>query len=127
MYAYSIHFYGPYSEDLHTEVGLLESLGLVRERTRLAQSGNQYHILEATEEARLPEIEEFQPSIDVLQAEDAIVLELAATYDAFRLGGDHATALKRLRRKKGRKCDDGREDRALNLLRTIKLPVEDAI
>ena len=49
-YSYTLHFYGPYSEGLHAEIGLLESLGLVEEEaqvlgeafptTSLAQAGS---------------------------------------------------------------------------------------
>ena len=30
-YSYSTHFYGPYSEELQAEIGLLESIGIVTE------------------------------------------------------------------------------------------------
>jgi hypothetical protein len=54
----------------------------------------------------------------------AVVLELAATYDTFRvLGSYHRDALVRLRRKKGDKCDGGNEAAALELLGKLGLPV----
>jgi hypothetical protein len=58
-----------------------------------------------------------------MEREDLVVLELAATYDAYReTGSDHADALHRLRQKKGAKSTDDREARALDLLRELGLP-----
>jgi hypothetical protein len=58
-----------------------------------------------------------------MEKADAVSLELAATYDAFRaMGSDHHDALKRLRRKKGSKCANGNEAKALGLLRELNLP-----
>jgi len=121
-YGYMIYFYGPYSEDLHAGLRLLESFGLVSEEEHLAQDGTTYHTITATEDAELPEIDEYRPLIDQLAKMDPIVLELAATYDAFReLGCDHEQALRRLRRKKGTKCGEGRDRQALELLNSIAL------
>jgi hypothetical protein len=51
------------------------------------------------------------------------VLELAATYDSFREAGlEHEEALESLRRKKGNKCEGGREEQALALLSKLGLP-----
>jgi hypothetical protein len=50
---------------------------------------------------------------------------LAATYDAFReAGSDHEEAIKRLRRKKGSKCDNGNQEKALELLVALGLEAE---
>jgi hypothetical protein len=38
------------------------------------------------------------------------------------MGSDHAKAIERLRRKKGSKCENGNEEKALMLLRELKLP-----
>lgn len=122
-YAYTLHFYGPYSEGLHADIGLLESLGLVEEVAQISREGAPYYILRATAEAELPEIEEYRRFIDVMDVADSVVLELAATYDMFRaMGSDHGEAIQRLRRKKGSKCDEGREDVALGLLERLGLP-----
>lgn len=124
-YSYTLHFYGPYSESLHAEIGLLESLGLVEEESVLSSDGSPYYILQAKPEAVLPEIQPFQKSINIMNEADAVVLELAATYDMFRgMGSDHKEALVRLRRKKGSKCDDGRQQKALQLLKSLGLEGE---
>lgn len=121
-YGYMIYFYGPYSEDLHAGLRLLQSFGLVSEEEHVAQDGTTYYTITATKDAELHETKKYQPLIDRLAKTDLVVLELAATYDAFReLGCDHDNALRRLRRKKGAKCDDGRDERALELLEQIGL------
>ena len=75
--------------------------------------------------AALPETDAFDGQISLLNEAPTVVLELAATYDAFReSGSDHEEALTRLRRKKGSKCDDGNEEKALALLATLGLQAE---
>lgn len=121
-YSYTIHFYGPYSHGLQAEIGLVQALGLIEEEARTSRDGTQYFILRATPEAELREMGSFQPSIDLMQKADATVLELAATYDAFRIGAEHDEAMARLRRKKGHKCDAGNAEAALDLLQSLGLP-----
>ena len=121
-YSYTIHFYGPYSEGLHSDIGLLEAIGLVEETSDVTAEGNPYYILKAPPEAELPEIEEFRDEIDKLAQAAAVELELAATYNAFRdAGEDHDDALVRLHRKKGSKCDGGNLEAALSLLDDLGL------
>jgi hypothetical protein len=51
---------------------------------------------------------------------DAVVFELAATYDMFRtMKSNHEEAMMRLRREKGSKCDNGNDTKALALLREL--------
>ncbi|MEW4530268.1 hypothetical protein [Maioricimonas sp. JC845] len=116
-YRYTIHFYGPYSEGLHAELRMLESMELVTESEATNAHGKSYYVIQAKEGTELKEVERFQPFIEQLEDTDAVVLELAATYDAFRqMGDDHERARTRLRRKKGTKCNEGREEQALQLL-----------
>src|SRR3990172_7393227 len=101
-YQFTIHFYGPYSEGLHAELGLLERMGLVSEQEEVNQQGKTYFIVTAAPEAVLEEVAPFTDAIRAIESTDAVVLELAATYDAFReMGDDRENALRRLRRKKG--------------------------
>ena len=124
-YSYKNYFYGPYSEDLQADIGLLEQFGLIEEESHENQDATPYYILQASENAVLPETERFQPRIDTLSDADPVVLELAATYDAFRqVGCDHEEATHRLRQKKGPKCDDGRDGKALELLKELGLPTD---
>ena len=125
-YDYMIHFYGPYSEGVQSDIGLLENLGLVSETAQNAQDGSTYYVLRANDEAvalaNSEEVKPFHKAIDRMSEADPIVLELAATYDAFReMGTEHEKAIVRLRRKKGLKCEAGREEAALNLLKDLGL------
>ncbi len=124
-YSYKIHFYGPYSESLHADIGLLSEVGLIEEDSVPTSDGNEYFILEAHDDGNLPDVSEFSDSIAIMADAKPVVLELAATYDAFReQGDDHDTALVRLRRKKGLKCENGNEDLALDLLEQLGLETE---
>lgn len=125
-YDYMIHFYGPYSDAVQADIGLLENLGLVTEKPRTKNDGSPYFILEAGAEAikfaRSSMMRPYRKAIQLMGQTNATVLELAATYDAFReMGNDHRTALARLRRKKGTKCEDGRDKKALALLEQLNL------
>jgi uncharacterized protein YwgA len=122
-YTYSNYFYGPYSEDLQADLGLLEQMGLITEELhRNRDESATYYVETALPRADLAEIEPFRPHIESLSQTDAVVLELAATYDAFRsMGFDHEESLQRIRRKKGPKCGDGREQQALDLLQALGL------
>lgn len=79
-------------------------------------------MLTATPDEGLPDVAPLRDAIEKMEQADAVVLELAATYKAFRsLGSEHDEAMIRLRRKKGRKCDDGRDQKALDLLADLAL------
>ncbi len=55
-----------------------------------------------------------QHLIDVMQDADPVVLDLAATYDMFRtMKSDHEDAMAWLRRKKGSKCANGNDPKAM--------------
>lgn len=128
-YDYMIHFYGPYSEGVQADIGLLENLGLVSEMAEARNSdGSPYFVLEATDSAiPLADIEDvrpFKPAVLAMSETGAVALELAATYDAFReLGDDHKSALERLNRKKGPKCSDDNIAEAFKLLKRLNLPI----
>jgi uncharacterized protein YwgA len=123
-YVYSLHFYGPYSEEVKSDIVLAEQFGLVKETARVALDGTEYFVLSARVSDLLPNIELVRQPLEVLaHEEDATVLELAATYDAFRkMGLSHSAAIDSLRAKKGEKCGGGREERALDLLSRLGLP-----
>jgi len=122
-YTYTLFFYGPYSEGLHAEIRLLQAFGLVTEEEKSSQQGDKYFVLTASPEAVMAETADFQRYIDLMQDADPVVLELAATYDMFRaMKSDHEQAMTRLRRKKGTKCDNGNDAKALKLLGELGLP-----
>ncbi len=123
-YLYTIHFYGPYSEDLHSEISLLKNLEMIQEESQNAYADYVTYTMKAvagSTDASL--VAKFQPAINIMADTQPVVLELAATYDTFRQhGNDHATALERLRFKKGSKCDNGQQEQALILLDKLGLP-----
>ena len=129
-YDYTMHFYGPYSEGVQADIGLLAKLGLVEEKACTGVDGNTYYVLRAHDAALSvsdrEEIRNYQEAIDAMSEADAVVLELAATYDAFReMGSNHEQAMGRLRQKKEAKCDGGRTEQALELLRSIGLDYDE--
>ena len=87
-YSYTIHFYGPYSESLYADIGVMEAFGLIRETQSRTMEGNDCYILEAADRDDLPDVSGFQPQISRLDNAGSVVLELAATYDSFREQGD---------------------------------------
>jgi len=123
-YLYTIHFYGPYSEDLHSEVTLLKNLNLADEESQqFSNSEAVQFTIKATESADPTLVKNYQPKIDIMAQAEPVILELAATYDYYRdQGSDHVTALEQLRQKKGSKCKAGNEDKALSLLTQLGLP-----
>jgi uncharacterized protein YwgA len=122
-YSYTLFFYGPYSEGLHADISLLQAFGLVSEEERSSQSGDTYFVLTASPDAVMPDTARYSHFIDLMQDAEAVVLELAATYDMFRtMNSDHKDAMIRLRRKKGSKCDNKNDEKALKLLRELGLP-----
>jgi uncharacterized protein YwgA len=121
-YSYTIHFYGPYSEGLQADTCLLEAFGMVEETCKKSKDGNSYYILNAKNQIAPPEVLAFHDKINILNVEPTVVLELAATYDAFReSGSDHQEAIERLHRKKGAKCEGGNEECALSLLKSLAI------
>ncbi|MGL4419028.1 MAG: hypothetical protein ACRCZF_00045 [Gemmataceae bacterium] len=123
-YSFGIHFYGPYSEDLHAEMGLLKHLEMVEEVEQPLEGDKvHYKIVAKTNGADPKLVIDFQSQINVMAQSSSVVLELAATYDFFRSQYSiHETALERLRHKKGSKCKDGNEAKALKLLTQLGLP-----
>jgi uncharacterized protein YwgA len=123
-YNFVLFFYGPYSEGIKSDLGLLEVLGLVNEKQESALEGTPYYIISAVEQADLgDEIKAFLPQIKLMEKAQLVPLELAATYDSFReTGSDHEDALNRLRRKKGTKCTEDNLRTSFQLLNELNLP-----
>jgi uncharacterized protein len=121
-YDYVVFFYGPYSEGVKSDLGLLEVLGLIEEEEHTSATGNLYFTINAKPGASLPELEPFLPQIRLMENTEQVALELAATYDAFReMGSDHEEAMVRLRRKKREKCSPENVQAALDLLGRLGL------
>ncbi len=122
-YSYTLFFYGPYSEGLQADIGFLQAFGLVSEEEKSSKQGDTYFVLKASTDAVMPEMAPYRRYIDLMQDANAVVLELAATYDMFRtMKSNHEDAMMRLRRKKASKCDNDNDKKALELLRELGLP-----
>ncbi len=120
-YGYMLHFYGPYSEGLQAEVGLLEMMDLVEEKLQGGKDGPQYYVIIAKPGAELEEVNrKYKGAIRTMHDAETEVLEIAATYDAFgEIGMPHEQALEAVRRKKAKICTDQRVQEALELLREL--------
>jgi uncharacterized protein YwgA len=123
-YLYTMFFYGPYSESLFRDIGRCGVLGLLTEVEHPGpEGGTPTFVLQATPEGDMEEMARWREAIGAMQASDLVVLELAATYDAFReMGSDHAEAVARLKHKKAAKWTEDRHARALALLVGLGLP-----
>lgn len=122
-YDCTMHFYGPYSEGVSSDVGLLKCLGFVQEVVNLTGFGDDIcYEITAEPEAELDEIEDYLSYIQTLEKASTVVLELAATYRAYwNQTQDETKALGRLRRKKGAKCTESNIAAAKGLLKTLGL------
>ncbi|MFO0875935.1 MAG: hypothetical protein U0840_00930 [Gemmataceae bacterium] len=125
-YLFTTFFYGPYSEGLLRDIQLLSEMGLLHEEECSdAEGSSPYFVVQATGEAEMPELAGFAAAIRAMECADLIILELAATYDAFReMGSGHEQAVQRLRHKKAAKWSADREERSRFLLRQLGLPAE---
>jgi uncharacterized protein YwgA len=125
-FGYKLHLYGPYSEDLQAEIGLLVNLGFVKEYPHFSNEFTTYYTLEANDFS-LPFIEDdaftkYKNLIAIMSKEEPVILELAATYDTYKeMGSDDRDAMTRLIQKKGDKCNEGRAGKAIELLKRIGL------
>jgi uncharacterized protein YwgA len=122
-YLFSIFFYGPYSEGLFRDVRLLIDMGLLAETEHsIPDAPAPSFLLQASETAHMSELTRWHGAIRQMEKTETVVLELAATYDAFReMGSNHEDALLRLRHKKASKVNPERESRALELLQQLGL------
>lgn len=121
-YEFKMHHYGPYSEGIQADINLLTRFGFVAERICHTSDGTLYSTFEATSEAVLSDIARFQMQINTLADTDSVVLELAATLDAFREQGyPETSAVTLVRSKKREKCEGGRLEKAVDLLNRLGL------
>jgi Dynamin family len=98
------------------ETGIPGIHGLLRQISD--ESGSEF-----TARTVIERLDQLGAEIDLMQNADAVVVELAATYDIFRtMKSNHEDAMMRLRRKKGSKCDNDNDKQALELLRELGLP-----
>src|SRR2546421_11318858 len=75
-FSYSLHFFGPYSEGLNSELRVVRQLGLVEEELRTGLD-NEYYVFQANQEAVLPEMTAYSSLLAPIQLAADIPLELA--------------------------------------------------
>jgi uncharacterized protein YwgA len=122
-YRFVDYHYGPYSQALQSDIGVLELVGEIREERRETGDGNGYFVITATPDFQMSEIDPYRKDIEILRKEESGVLELAATYDFFReLGSSHEESLELLKKKKPEKSTPEALSAALALLGKLELP-----
>ena len=127
---YDYHHHGPFSRDIDNAVADAEAFGLIEEKFGRRQvDGARYSIFKLTDEGyELPAMighldeGELQRLLQRFRDANVTVLELAATANWLVEEEKQDDWQEALRRRKGRKVNDGRLDRALALLRDIGLP-----
>jgi len=122
-YSYMLHFYGPYSEGLQAEVGLLEQLGFISEKAELLEEGRLFYTIEADPSLNCEEIsEKYGEHIKLMSKAKFEHLELAATYQAFiESGFDSDKSLEMVKYKKPRSATEENLKGAMELLEKLEL------
>ena len=122
-YDFRMHHYGTYSDGVQSDINLIERLGLVEEDQQATQDAERtYSLFTATAEANLSEFESYKKYMKQLNDAEPVVLELAATLDAFyQKTEDHERSLALLKRMKPKKSEEDKLDKAINLLKELGL------
>lgn len=118
-YRYRLGQNGPYSEDLQSDVRLLEAMGMIAEEAANAESPVPYTLL-MEPKGVLPDMGSLARPIRIISQAETATLVLAAAYDAFQqdeYGGNQA--LLRLRRHPDWTLE--RQEQALRLLSDLGL------
>lgn len=122
---WSYHHYGPYSEKLDEQLIFAKLFNLIEEERKPRSSdGALYSIFKLGQGAsEVPE----PPAtvrrwVQYLQDKDSIILELAATAHWLFEKEQIADWREELRRRKTWKVEDGRLEKALELLKDLQLP-----
>lgn len=132
-YSYEYHHYGPYSEELTDEVDSDVIFGRVEEIIRRRMSdGVPYSVFSLTElgdveaENKLGDlsIEEARDALTIMSDHSATALELAATIHWLSSVEQVDDWRGELVRRKGVKTQEGRTDKALQLLTDLELQPE---
>ena len=121
-YSFSMHFYGPYSEDVQADLAVLDLIDVITEIPKAGDSG-QYYVLEIKgSDFHQIDLSNWRKPIKEMENVQSVVLELAATYIAFRDSGYNAKdAELQVQRMKGLKCDGGNLKASYDLLTELGL------
>jgi uncharacterized protein YwgA len=128
-YSYEYHHYGPYSEDLAEQIDDDVVFGRLNAEQRRRQSDGvpyvAYHAEAAGEgepmDTHMP-VDRVRNALAEMQRRSATVLELAATMHWLAVVEGVADWSTELVRRKGAKTQGGRNQQALDLLRSLGLP-----
>ena len=128
-FSYEYHHYGPYSEELAEQVDDDVVFGYIEARQHRRQSDGvpyiSYHAaapgLGEPLETRLAP-ERTREALTRLQSHSATVLELAATIHWLAVAERCSDWTSELARRKGAKVQNGRDQKAMELLRALGLP-----
>ncbi len=122
-YRYRNYFYGPYSDELQADIQLLDRAGIISETSHPTADGNVYYTIHAKKNIPTDALPEYEDAIGRIASEqDAIVLELAATYREFRQSDYSAEdAWEKVKRKKNDKWSERLRRAALELLEDLEL------
>lgn len=128
-FSYEYHHYGPYSEDLAEQVEDDVIFGRLEADLRRRQSdGVPYVAYRANASGRGEPIDSHMPrdrvgdALAQMERRSATVLELAATMHWLAVVENLPDWSAELVRRKGAKTKQGRQEQALDLLRTLGLP-----
>lgn len=126
---FSYHHYGPYSRQLDEAIDAARALGMIEEQVKArAVDGAPFSVFRARSDAveetlgAIPS-ERARGLIATMKAVPSTVIELAATIHWLVARERVPDWRAELRRRKGPKCDDGRTERAIALLRALDLDV----
>jgi uncharacterized protein YwgA len=125
------HHYGPYSSSLTDAVDFSKAFGMVEERFEHRKSdGARYSIFLASStiknnpRADFLERKEVKSAIDLMNTANATVLELAATVYWLKNNEHCSDWCNEIVKRKGQKTENGRLEKALNLLAELNLPID---
>jgi uncharacterized protein YwgA len=120
-YGYTKFFYGPYSDAVHADLVMLDTLRIIKMEESLSDDGHfEEYIFTASDESLTNLIGEYISKIVLISKKEASVLDYAATYRAFReLGSSDEKAWKDVCRKKGQACDENTTREAMKLLEEL--------
>jgi uncharacterized protein len=121
---FSYHYYGPYSEELTVAASDAEALGLIQTGWEVSQAGFPYAVYLSAGLTRPADDDTNQRRkqiLGILQAYDAISLELAATAHYLANNGYEADPWKETCRRKTVKATAERVEKAHRLLAEIGL------
>jgi len=128
-FSFEYHHYGPYSADLADSIEDDVAFGYLAAEQRRRQSDGvpyvAYRAIGADEgnswDAYLPD-DEIRSALGQMQHRSATVLELAATIHWLAVIERNENWSAELIRRKGAKAQGGRDQQALELLRSLRLP-----